>query len=190
MPTAFGRVNYRRPVQIELSETTLHASAMQPDAIESVQDQFVGINNGIAVADNMLRPSVIEELWKFCVESTVYFDTKKGGIYMGGYARKGFTSPLILKVAEEIKGAFPLIFHADYNLTDFWVYNYDNNDLLSGGEEGGQSDQKCATVGKITARVARLTAEVAEARLAVEVTPLGNILLSKLYEKEAELRIP
>jgi hypothetical protein len=188
MPTAFGRVNYRRPVQIELSETTLHASAMQPDAIESVQNQFIGINDGIAVADNMLRPSVIEELWKFCVESTVYFDTKKGGIYMGGYARKGFTSPLILKVAEEIKGAFPLIFHADYNLTDFWAYNYDNNDLLSGGEEGGQSDQKCAIMEKVTAQVARLTAEVAEARLAVEVAPLDKILRSKLYEKEAELR--
>ena len=69
----------------------------------------------------MLTPEVVEELWKFCVESTVYFATKKGGIYTAGYARLGFTSPLILKVAEEIKGAYPEIFDEEDHLTDFWV---------------------------------------------------------------------
>ena len=69
----------------------------------------------------MLTPEVVEELWKFCVESTVYFATKKGGIYTAGYARLGFTSPLILKVAEEIKGAYPGIFDEEDHLTDFWV---------------------------------------------------------------------
>lgn len=73
------------------------------------------------MADEVLTPEVVEELWKFCVESTVYFATKKGGIYTAGYARLGFTSPLILKVAEEIKGAYPGIFDEEDHLTDFWV---------------------------------------------------------------------
>jgi hypothetical protein len=44
----------------------------------------------------------------------------------------GFTSPLIMKVAAEIKASFPEIFNPEDDLTDFWVYNYDNNDLLTG----------------------------------------------------------
>ena len=47
-------------------------------------------------------------------------------------ADMGFTSPLIMKVAAEIKASFPDIFNPEDDLTDFWVYNYDNNDLLTG----------------------------------------------------------
>ena len=85
MPTAFGRVNYRRkPPAALLNSTTLH-SRMQDSTqnVDTIQTQFEA-NSGIAVADDVLAPDVIEELWRFCVESTVYFATKKGGIYMGG----------------------------------------------------------------------------------------------------------
>ena len=85
MPTAFGRVNYRRPVPPALlAKTPLHTRMVEDtENINSIQSQF-DANNGIAVADDVLTPEVVDELWRFCVESTVYLRTKKGGIYMGG----------------------------------------------------------------------------------------------------------
>jgi hypothetical protein len=85
MPTAFGRVNYRRkPPASLLNSTSLHPRMLDSTKnLDAIQTQF-DANNGIAVADDVLTPDVVDELWRFCVESTVYFATKKGGIYMGG----------------------------------------------------------------------------------------------------------
>jgi hypothetical protein len=85
MPTAFGRVNYRRkPPAALLDSTSLHPRMLDSTQnLDAIQMQFEA-NNGIAVADDVLTPDVVDELWRFCVESTVYFATKKGGIYMGG----------------------------------------------------------------------------------------------------------
>ena len=189
MPTAFGRVNYRRPTPaVLLQGSALHPHMVETSAhIDDLQTQF-DANNGIAVADDVLSPEVVEELWRFCIESTVYFATKKGGIYMGGYAKHGFTSPLILKVASEIKESFPAIFNEEDHLTDFWVYNYDNNDLLSGGEDGGASEKSCKIMTQAEEGLQRLTAEAMKARSAADGAPNDEALQTALIEKEIELQ--
>ena len=93
-----------------------------------------------------------------------------------------------MKVAAEIKGSFPQIFHPEDDLTDFWVYNYDNNDLLTGGENGGASQFECPIMQKAEEGVKKLTAEVLEAQAASDAAPDDESLRTAVVQKEIELQ--
>ena len=101
----------------------------------------------------------------------------------------GFTSPLIMKVAAEIKSSFPDIFDEADELTDFWVYNYDNNDLLSGGENGGASEFACPIMQKAERDLNELSVEVMEAKAKAEAAPADEALRTALVQKEIELQV-
>ena len=95
---------------------------------------------------------------------------------------------MIMKVAAEIKGSFPEIFNVDDDLTKFWVYNYDNNDLLTGGENGGASQFECPVMQKAEQALKNLTAEVLEAQAALDTAPEDEDLRTALVQKEIELQ--
>ncbi len=79
---------------------------------------------GIAWIDDLLLPTVREELYTYCLESTVWYDYRHVG-YVGAYADDGFDCPLLIQVAEELRAAMPELL-ADNPLKFLWAYKYDS----------------------------------------------------------------
>ncbi len=79
---------------------------------------------GITYIDDLLLPEVLEELYAYCLESTVWYDYRHGG-YVGAYADDGFDCPLLIQVADELRAAMPELL-AGNPLRFMWAYKYDS----------------------------------------------------------------
>jgi len=80
---------------------------------------------GIIHVDGLLTPRAVADLRRFCLESTIWYDFKHEGGYLGAYINEGFDCGLLLQIAEELPKALPGIF-AGHRLTQMWAYKYDS----------------------------------------------------------------
>ncbi len=76
------------------------------------------------VIDAFLRPEAVAALRQFCLESTIWKKDYDDG-YIGAFLGEGFSSPLLLQVAEELRTAFPGIFR-QHRLLQAWAFKQDN----------------------------------------------------------------
>ena len=90
----------------------------------AICDAYFSHDFGLTVVDNFLSLDALNSLRKFLLESTIWFDQKKGG-YLGAYLKEGLASPLILQIASELKSRFPLIIK-NHSLNQVWAYKYDS----------------------------------------------------------------
>lgn len=86
---------------------------------------------GICWVDGLLTPRALEDLRRFCLESTIWNDVThnfdEGRIrhaYLGTYAGDGFSAPLLFQIAEDLTRALPAIFK-DHRLIQMWAYKYE-----------------------------------------------------------------
>ena len=75
--------------------------------------------------DDFLRPEALAGLYRFCRESTIWFDVRHPRGYIGAYIEEGFATPLVLQIAEELGRCFPDIV-GPHNLRRIWAYKYDS----------------------------------------------------------------
>ena len=75
--------------------------------------------------DGLLSPDALAALRRFLLESTIWFDFKYRGGYLGAFLNDGLACPLILQIAEEFRRKFLDIFQ-DYRLMQCWAYKYDS----------------------------------------------------------------
>jgi len=83
-------------------------------------------SNRVLVVDDLLNERALEELHRFCIESTVFFESKSNG-YVGAYAEQGFASPLLFAIADQLREALPDVI-GDHQLTQAWAYAYASYD--------------------------------------------------------------
>jgi len=76
------------------------------------------------VVDAFLRPEAITALRRFCQESTIWKKDYDDG-YIGAFLGEGFSSPLVLQVAEELRVTFPGIFRR-HRLLHAWAFKQDS----------------------------------------------------------------
>ncbi len=100
--------------------------ALDRDATEA--DYFRN-HPGITAVDNLLTPEALAGLRRFCLESTFWFGFKYANGYLGAFMADAFWCPLMAQVTEELRRAFPGIFH-DHTLRKCWAFKYDSQ--LSG----------------------------------------------------------
>lgn len=88
---------------------------------------------GLCWIDSLLTPAALEELRRFCLDSTIWSDVSHnvadGGTrrtYLGTYADEGFCCPLLFQIAEELTQAMPAVFK-DHRLRQMWAYKYEPN---------------------------------------------------------------
>jgi tetratricopeptide (TPR) repeat protein len=81
---------------------------------------------GITWIDGFLKPEALEELRKFCLESTIWYDFEHTNGYLGAYLQDGFSCPLLVQIANELPAQFPQIFHG-HRLMQLWAYKYDSS---------------------------------------------------------------
>ncbi len=92
--------------------------------VEKITNNYFDHEFGLTYIDNFLSPTALGALRKFLLESTIWFDIKKGGA-LGAYLKEGLASPLIFQIAEDLSKKFPKIFK-NHPICQIWAYKYDS----------------------------------------------------------------
>ena len=82
----------------------------------------------VAVIDALLTPDALAAMRRFCLDSTIWFDTshalgERG--YIGADGIEGFACPLLFQIAEGLRAALPDVI-GDLPLAKFWAFKYDH----------------------------------------------------------------
>ena len=118
------RENYNRLIH-QIKAPRLKQEAVNNSLnVDKITNDYFDHDFGLTYIDNFLSPTALESLRKFLLESTIWFDIKKGG-YLGAYLKEGLASPLIIQIADELRKKFPKIFK-DHSINHIWAYKYDS----------------------------------------------------------------
>lgn len=101
-----------------LVQKRFHDSELPPES------QGCESQNGVVYTDNLLSEAAVEALYKWCLDSTMWFGIRAG--YMAAFFQEGFNAPLLVQVVEELRAALPDIL-GDHNLMNMWAFKYANN---------------------------------------------------------------
>jgi Tetratricopeptide repeat len=84
-----------------------------------------GIASGekVHIIDDFLTPQALEQVRKFCLESTVWRHPYQFG-YIGAFPQHGFASVSLFAIAEEFSAALGEAFEG-YQLAQWWAFVYD-----------------------------------------------------------------
>jgi tetratricopeptide (TPR) repeat protein len=102
----------------------LRGAAVNPANAESGTAQWQKNRPRIAVIDNFLSDQALDELRRFCWDSTLWRTSYEAG-YLGAAPEKGFACPLLAQIAEELRDTFPSIV-GDHRLRRLWGFKYDS----------------------------------------------------------------
>jgi hypothetical protein len=76
------------------------------------------------VIDDFLTPGALDQVQKFCLESTVWRHPYKFG-YVGAFPQDGFASISLFAIAKELQTALGEAFN-EYQLAQWWGFEYDS----------------------------------------------------------------
>ncbi len=103
----------------------LPQGALNPELdVEDIERRYNASRPEIIYIDALLRPEALKALRQFCRESTIWKKDYEDG-YIGAFLGEGFSSQLLLQVAEELRTAFPGIFHR-HRLLQAWAFKQDS----------------------------------------------------------------
>ena len=113
---------YKRPLHIDPGAPP--AGALINPALErrEIEARYLAAQPGVIAIDRLLTAPALQALRRFCLESTFWNNIKPG--YLGAYFFDGFCSPLLLRLAWELREAFPGIFKG-LPLQMMWGYKCD-----------------------------------------------------------------
>jgi tetratricopeptide (TPR) repeat protein len=88
-----------------------------------IQEAFLTGGQKIQVIDDFLTPAALEQVQKFCLESTVWRHPYKLG-YLGAFPEDGFASISLFAIAEELQEALGDMLDG-HRLWQWWGFAYD-----------------------------------------------------------------
>ena len=92
--------------------------------VAAIEARYAAGKPEIMFIDDLLTAEAIESLRRFCLASTIWKRDYENG-YIGAFFGDGFSSPLLLQIAEELRTRFPGIFRG-HLLTQVWAFKYDS----------------------------------------------------------------
>lgn len=95
----------------------------------AAEAQYRGHAPGIAWGDGLLTPEALTALRRFCLDSTIWYEFRYENGYLGSFQEEGFSCPLLLQIAEELRAAMPSVV-GPHTLRKTWAFKYDSR--LSG----------------------------------------------------------
>ncbi|MDJ0944383.1 MAG: tetratricopeptide repeat protein [Kiloniellales bacterium] len=123
------QASYNRLVVCERSPAVSPCAVNPTLDAEAIEADYARNAPGITFADGFLTAEALEELRRFCLESTFWFEYRYGNGYLGAFFDDGFASPLLYQISEELRLKLPGIFR-DHTLRKLWAFKYDSR--LSG----------------------------------------------------------
>ena len=103
----------------------LPSAAVNPSLdVPAIEARYHAGRPEVMYVDDLLTQEALMSLRRFCVESTIWKRDYENG-YLGAFLGDGFSCPLLLQIAEELRLKFPGIF-AHHLLTQAWAFKYDS----------------------------------------------------------------
>jgi hypothetical protein len=97
---------------------------LNPDVDYSrIQEGFLTGGRKVHVVDDFLTPDALDQVQRFCLESTVWRHPYQFG-YVGAFPEHGFASTGLFAIAEELQGALGEALDG-YRLSQWWGFAYD-----------------------------------------------------------------
>jgi hypothetical protein len=87
-----------------------------------VEARYIGTPPGVVVIDDFLSVHALEEVRRFCLESTVWNTNRYGHGRLGAFFHDGFNCPLLLQIAEELRENLPQVIGERYPLRQLWGF--------------------------------------------------------------------
>jgi len=104
---------------------TLAEGALNPDLnISDIEARYQENKPEMMYIDNLLNSAALSSLRQFCLESTIWKRDYQNG-YIGTFLANGFSCPLLLQIAEELRTRFPGIFQ-NHLLAQGWAFKHDS----------------------------------------------------------------
>ncbi|MFF8534503.1 hypothetical protein ACN6K9_003373 [Streptomyces sp. SAS_267] len=88
----------------------------------TVEEQYLANAPGVVYVDDFLTAEALDELYRFCLESTVWFGNRYAHGRVGALMQDGFTCPLLMQIAEELRAALPRLIGSRYPLRQMWGF--------------------------------------------------------------------
>jgi tetratricopeptide (TPR) repeat protein len=101
-------------------ETAGRAVSEQPDR-ETLMERYRKRECGAVWFDDLLTTASLAALKRHLLESTIWHDFSHIGGFVASYLEDGLACPLLLQIADEIRGAFPDLLN-DHPLSQAWVF--------------------------------------------------------------------
>jgi hypothetical protein len=121
----YNRNIYHRPFFPNQSRSRLLSlpkiNPLPDKTVMKINEQFQSEN--LVVVDDFLHPEILEELYRYCVESSIWHVSDKS-LFVGSYWNDGLSHPLMIEVGKEIARIFPFV--GDLPLVHMWAYNFDS----------------------------------------------------------------
>ena len=116
---SFHKLLYVRPTD------RVTGQAINPDLdVAAIEAQYYSTQPEAMFIDNLLSQEALTELRAFCLESTIWKRDYQNG-YIGTFLANGFSCPLLLQIAEELRRRFPRIFQ-QHQLVQAWSFKQDS----------------------------------------------------------------
>ena len=110
------------PPYVKVAEERLSAYLNPGVDYRPIQQSLAG-GKEVQVIDDFLTPDALDQLRRFCLESTVWRHPYPFG-YVGAFPQHGFASVSLFAIAEEFLTAMGEPF-ADFQLAAWWAFVYD-----------------------------------------------------------------
>jgi tetratricopeptide (TPR) repeat protein len=92
--------------------------------VPAIEARYHASSPEVMYLDGLLTQEALVSLRRFCLESTIWKRDYENG-YLGAFLGDGFSCPLLLQIAEELRLKLPGIFQ-DHPLTQAWAFKYDS----------------------------------------------------------------
>ncbi|WP_341716381.1 hypothetical protein QQG74_20480 [Micromonospora sp. FIMYZ51] len=88
----------------------------------AVEEQYLTNPPGVVYVDNFLADEALEGLYHFCLESTIWSGNRYAHGRLGAFLQDGFSCPLLMQIAEELRAALPRLIGVRYPLRQMWGF--------------------------------------------------------------------
>ncbi|MBV9723521.1 MAG: bacterial transcriptional activator domain-containing protein [Mycobacterium sp.] len=112
------------PPYVRVSEERLPAYVNTSVDYRPIQQGIVTGREKFQIIDDFLTPDALQQVQKFCLESTVWRHPYQFG-YVGAFPQDGFAIISLLAIAEEFRTVLGDAFD-EYQLAQWWAFSYDS----------------------------------------------------------------
>lgn len=106
-----------------LPDTPVTGPVVAQQDYRAIEAQYHAGKPAMVVIDNFLTPQALADLRRFCEEASI-FKTAYGTGYMGAFLSGGFSPPVLLAIADELRKAMPDVV-GPHPLMQAWAFKYD-----------------------------------------------------------------
>jgi Flp pilus assembly protein TadD len=111
--------DYNTPIHARAAPEVAGSAINERTDQDTLAAQFDEL--GAVFVDDLLTPQALDSLRRFLLESTIWHDFSHIEGFVASYLEDGLACPLLLQIADEIRGRFPEIL-GKYSLSQAWAF--------------------------------------------------------------------